>query len=72
MTTYVINSGFIVKIVNYSYARKNLRGVIDAVENDSEPTCIVSKNNQVVLISKSDYDTIIETRYVELQLLSKG
>lgn len=59
------------RIVNYSYARKNFRGVIDEVIDNSEPTCIVSKNNQVVMISKSDYDNLVETRYVELQLLSR-
>ena len=52
------------KIVNYSYARKHLRKVLDQVVDDCESTCIVSKNNQVVIMSKSDYDSIIETLYV--------
>ena len=52
------------KIVNYSYARKNFRKVLDQVVDDSEVTCIVSKSNQVVIMSKSDYDSIIETLYV--------
>lgn len=59
-------------IVNYSYARKNFRGVIDSVVDDCEPCCVVSKNNQVVIMSKSDYDTLVETRYVERQLLSRS
>ena len=48
------------KIVNYSYARKNLRSVLDEVEKSNEPTCIVSKGNQVVIISKRMYDKMIE------------
>lgn len=59
------------KIVNYSHARKNFRSVIDDCCDDSEPVCIVSKNNQAVMISKSDYDNLVETRYAERQLLSK-
>ena len=49
-----------VKIVKYSEARKNLRSTLDKVISDCEPTCIVSKNNQVVLISKAVYDGIID------------
>jgi len=52
------------KIVNYSYARKNFRKVLDEVVNDSEVTCVVSKGNQVVIMSKSDYDSMVETLYV--------
>ena len=60
------------KIVNYTHARGNLRSVIDDVVDDSVPCCVVSKNNQVVIVSKSDYDSLIETRYVEQQLRSGG
>ena len=56
------------KIVNYTYARKHLRKVLDQVVDDSESTCIVSKGNQVVIMSKSDYDSIIETCYVTKSL----
>ena len=48
------------KIVNYSHARKNFRNVLDEVEQSNEPTCIVSKNNQTVLISKKMYDQMID------------
>ena len=60
------------KIVKYSHARKNFRSVIDNVVDDCEPCCVVSKNNQVVMISKLDYDTLVETRYVERQLKDRG
>lgn len=56
------------KIINYTTAKVNLRRTLDEVVNDSEPTCIVSKNNQVVLINKSDYDNLIENRYVDLMV----
>ena len=60
------------KIVNYTYARKHLRKVLDQVVDDSESTCIVSKGNQVVIMSKSDYDSIIETCYATKNLEVKS
>ena len=60
------------KIVNYSYARKNLRKLLDQVVDDSVVTCIVSKSNQTVIMSKSDYDSIIETCYVTKSLEVKS
>lgn len=48
------------KIVNYTYARKNFRSLLDDTVKACEPTCIVSKNNQVVLIGKSEYDKMIK------------
>ena len=56
------------KIVNYSYARKNFRKVLDQVVDDSEVTCIVSKANQVVVMSKSDCDSMVEALYVTRSL----
>ncbi len=49
------------KIINYSQARKELRKELDEVVDNSEPTCIVSKGNQVVMMSKEDYDILTET-----------
>lgn len=60
------------KIVIYSYARTNLRSVLDTVVSDSEPTCIISKSNQVVLMSKTDYDTLMETVHVNSQINQRG
>ncbi len=48
------------KIVSYSKARLELRSVLDEVSNSGEPTCVISKSNQVVIISKKMYDEIIE------------
>ena len=59
------------KIVNYSYARKNFRKVLDQVVDDSEVTCVVSKGNQVVIMSKSDYDSMIEVLHVTRCLENK-
>tara|TARA_R110002051_G_scaffold33718_1_gene75210 strand:+ start:1217 stop:1396 length:180 start_codon:yes stop_codon:yes gene_type:complete len=46
------------KIIKYSYARNNLRAVLDELTDNNEPTCIVSNIGQVVLMSKKQYDTI--------------
>ena len=48
------------KIIKYTEARLNLRKVLDQVANDNESTCIVSKNSQVVIVSKSQYDKMIK------------
>jgi len=49
-----------VNIINYSKARKNLRSVLDDVADGKGSTCIVSKNSQVVVISKVVYDGLID------------
>ena len=59
------------RIINYTEARENLRRELDLVVSNSEPTCIVSKSNQVVIMSKTDYDTLIETCHVNSQLESR-
>ena len=59
------------RIVKYSEARENLRRELDLVVDNSEPTCVISKNNQVVMMSKSDYDTMVETFHVNNQLNRK-
>jgi prevent-host-death family protein len=48
------------RIIKYSAARENLRKELDIVAESSQPTCIVSKSNQVVLISKKEYDAIMK------------
>ena len=47
------------KTINYSNARQTLRKVIDDCVNNSEPVMIQSKTSDVVLISKPDYDIMI-------------
>ena len=48
------------KVINYSAARKNLRSVIDEVVETGIPTCITSKSNQVVIISKDEFDSMVK------------
>lgn len=51
--------------INYSTARKNLAGTMEAVCQDSDPV-IITKNNDcaVVMISLADYRSIVETDYL--------
>ena len=48
------------KIIKYTEARLSLRKTLDQVANSNEPTCVVSKNSQVVIVSKSEYDRLIK------------
>ena len=54
------------KAVTYSNAKKNLKELIQDVCNNSEPAIIVSSktNEQAVLISLSDYESMEETAYL--------
>ena len=54
------------KAVTYSNARKNLRGLIQDVCNNSEPAIIVSSKSkeQAVLMSLADYEAMEETAYL--------
>ena len=56
------------RIVKYSHARENFREILDQVVDDCFPTCIISATHQVVLISKSDYDSLIESAYCNKHL----
>ena len=47
------------KIINYTEAKTNLRKTLDECELTNEPVCIVSRNNQMVIISKAQYDMMI-------------
>jgi prevent-host-death family protein len=47
------------KIINYTEAKTNLRKTLDECERTSEPVCIVSRNNQMVVISKAQYEMMI-------------
>ncbi|MEO5597570.1 MAG: type II toxin-antitoxin system prevent-host-death family antitoxin [Novosphingobium sp.] len=52
-------------IVTYSEARNNLKSVLDKVVADSMPTVIFRQRGQsVVVMSKSDYDSMTETNYL--------
>lgn len=51
-----------VNIVNFSEARKNFKSVIDTVANDKNCTFIVRGDTEdVVIMSKSYYDSLMET-----------
>ncbi|MGW4332205.1 type II toxin-antitoxin system prevent-host-death family antitoxin (plasmid) [Rhodococcus opacus] len=45
-------------------ARKNLFGLVSQVNEDHTTVEIVSKNGNAVLLSKDDYDSIMETAYL--------
>ena len=51
------------KIINYTEARENLRRELDLVADNDEPTCIVSRKNQVVIMSKDNYDALTKVFY---------
>ena len=54
-----------VNIVNFSEARKNFKSVIDTVANDKNCTFIVRGDTEdVVIMSKSYYDSLMETVYL--------
>ena len=48
------------KSIKYSNARQTLRTVIDDCVNNNEPVIIESKNNQVVIISKDKFDSMVK------------
>ncbi len=53
------------EIVNYSEARENFKQVLDRVGDDCDPTLIKRRDREdVVLLSKSHYDSIMETLYL--------
>ncbi|MEO0928232.1 MAG: type II toxin-antitoxin system prevent-host-death family antitoxin [Cyanobacteria bacterium J06643_13] len=53
------------KIVNFSEARNNFKVVLDRVANDRDCTVIVRRDAEdAVLMSKSHYDSLMETFYL--------
>lgn len=50
-------------VINPTYARSNLFTIIDEVEN-GEKYIIESKGKKVVVLSKEEYDSLIETIYL--------
>jgi antitoxin YefM len=51
--------------VNYSELRNNLKSYMDTVYEDHEPLIITRKNNEnLVMISIDDYNSMIETDYL--------
>ena len=50
--------------INITNARKNLYKLVENVNNYSDPTLIVGKNGNAVLISEDDYRALQETIYL--------
>jgi antitoxin YefM len=51
--------------VSYSDLRQNLKRFLDKVYNDSDALIITRKNNEnLVLISVEEYDSLLETNYL--------
>ncbi|QEN04355.1 type II toxin-antitoxin system prevent-host-death family antitoxin [Thiospirochaeta perfilievii] len=51
--------------VNYTDLRQNLKSHMDSVYQDHEPLIVTRKDNQnVVLISLEDYNSLTETQYL--------
>lgn len=55
---------FIMSAINITNARKELYNLVEDVNLYSEPTLIVSKKGNAVLISESDWNAIQETIYL--------
>ena len=53
------------EIINYSEARQNFKAVLDRVTNDQDCTVITRGGvEDAVIMSKSHYDSIMETLYL--------
>jgi antitoxin YefM len=50
--------------ISASEARKTLFPLIERVNQDHTPVEIVSKKGNAVLVSKEDWDSIVETNYL--------
>ena len=51
--------------INYTELRKNLKTYFDQVYEDHEPVIVTRKNNEnIVIISIDDYNSLIETNYL--------
>ncbi|ELS03154.1 prevent-host-death family protein [Xenococcus sp. PCC 7305] len=53
------------EIINYSEARRNFKAVLDRVADDQDCTVITRSGvEDAVIMSKSQYDSIMETLYL--------
>ena len=48
-------------VANVSGLRKNLRGIVEAVGLYNEVVAVTSEHGNVVFVSESDYNTMMET-----------
>lgn len=51
-------------VTNATALRKNLFGTIENVVTYNEPVTVTSKSGNVVMISESDYNALMETVYL--------
>jgi len=56
---------FLMKILNASEARANLFSLVEQVNKDHLPRFITSRQGDAVLLSKSDWESIQETLYLQ-------
>ncbi|OFS31561.1 MULTISPECIES: type II toxin-antitoxin system Phd/YefM family antitoxin [Staphylococcus] len=53
-------------VKNYSNARQNLKALMTQVNDDSDVVTVTSVDNKnVVMMSESDYNSMIETLYLQ-------
>ncbi|MGL6341047.1 MAG: type II toxin-antitoxin system Phd/YefM family antitoxin [Waterburya sp.] len=53
------------EIINFTEARKNFKSVLDKVTEDVDCTVVVRReSDDVVIMSKQHYDSIMETLYL--------
>lgn len=60
-----VKGGYIMTVLTYSNARKDFRKLIDKVNDDSDTVTITTNDRNAVLISEDDYNSIIETLYLQ-------
>jgi antitoxin YefM len=66
MVPYLVppSGGIMTAAISASEARKTLFPLIERVNEDHTPVEIVSKKGNAVLVSKEDWDSIVETNYL--------
>lgn len=53
------------EILNFTQVRQNLKDVLDRVTDDADCTVVVRRDgDDAVIMSKSQYDSIMETLYL--------
>ena len=51
--------------VSYSYTRAHLSTILDKIVNNSEVYCIKrKKDREIIMMDKSNYDSMLETAYL--------
>ena len=51
--------------VSYSYTRAHLSTILDKIVNNSEVYCIKrKKDREIIMMDKSDHDSMLETAYL--------